>query len=114
MDKITIQDLEVFYRVGVPDDERAKPQQLLLTVEMEHDFVKAAQTDDLNLTINYFAVSQRLLQFGENRNWKLIETLAAEIADMILWEFHPASVNVEIKKFIIPQAKFVSVKIVRP
>ena len=38
MDQIIIQDLEVFYRVGVPKRERAKPQRLLLTVQLEHDF----------------------------------------------------------------------------
>ena len=31
MSKITIVDLEVFYRVGVTDEERAKPQRLLVT-----------------------------------------------------------------------------------
>jgi FolB domain-containing protein len=47
MDQIIIKDLEVFYRVGVPDQERAKPQRLLLTVELEHDFTRAAGTDNL-------------------------------------------------------------------
>jgi 7,8-dihydroneopterin aldolase/epimerase/oxygenase len=84
MDKIIIKDLEVFYRVGVPDEERAQPQRLLLTVEMEHHFSRAAASDDLNETIDYFAVSERLRTFGEGRNWKLIETLAVEIADFVL------------------------------
>jgi dihydroneopterin aldolase len=44
MSKISIVDLEVFYRVGVPDEERAQPQRLLLTVEMESDFSAAAKT----------------------------------------------------------------------
>ena len=43
--KISIVDLEVFCRVGVPDEERAKPQRLLLTVEMDCDFSKAAKSD---------------------------------------------------------------------
>ncbi len=36
-DQITIKDLEVRFHVGVPDDERAKPQKLLITIEMTHD-----------------------------------------------------------------------------
>ena len=80
--KISIVDLEVFYRVGVPDDERAKPQRLLLTVEMDCDFSKAAKSDSIGDTIDYFAVSQRLLKFGDGRSWKLIEKLAAEIAKL--------------------------------
>ena len=111
--KISIVDLEVFYRVGVPDEERAKPQRLLMTVEMDCDFSKAAKSDEVRDTIDYFTVSQRLLKFGEGRSWKLIEKLAADIADVVLVEFKPQSVTVEVKKFPIPQARHVSVKLTK-
>ena len=113
MARISIVDLEVFYHVGVPDEERAQAQRLLLTVEMEHDFSRAAQTDDLTQTINYYAVTQRLLKLGEGRSWKLIETLASEIGQLVLTEFHAAAVTVEVKKFIIPQARYVAVSLSR-
>lgn len=112
-DKISIVDLEVFYRVGVPDEERARPQRLLLTVVMESDFTAAAKSDGIGDTINYFSVTQRLLQFGEQQEWKLIEKLAADIADTVFREFKPSAVSVEVKKFIIPQAKYISVKLKR-
>jgi dihydroneopterin aldolase len=107
--KISIVDLEVFYRVGVPEEERAQPQRLLLTVEMQFDFSAAANTDSIADTIDYFTVSQRLLKFGEGKSWKLIEKLAADIREMILSEFKPGNVSVEVKKFPIPQARYVSV-----
>jgi dihydroneopterin aldolase len=112
--KISIVDLEVFYRVGVPDAERAQPQRLLLTIEMPADFSAAAKTDSIADTTDYFAVTQRLLKFGEGREWKLIEKLAADIADAVLAEFKPQSVTVEVKKFIISQARHVSVQISKP
>ena len=112
-DTITLRDLEVFYHVGVPDAERAQSQRLLLTVEMEHDFSAAAQADDLKATIDYYAVAQRLLHLGDGREWKLIETLATEIAVILREEFGPSLVRVEIKKFIVPQARWVSVKVSR-
>jgi dihydroneopterin aldolase len=111
--KIFIVDLEVFYRVGVPDAERAQPQRLLLTVEMEADFTTAAKSDSIADTIDYFAVTQRLLKFGEDREWKLIERLAADIADAILSEFKPRTVGVAVKKFVLPQARHVSVQITK-
>jgi dihydroneopterin aldolase len=111
--KISIVDLEVSYRVGVPAAERARPQRLLLTVEMDCDFSAAAGSDDIRDTIDYFAVSQRLLKFGEGRSWKLIEKLAADIADVILAEFKPQSVTVEVKKFPIAQAQYVSVGVTK-
>jgi dihydroneopterin aldolase len=113
MSRISIIDLEVFYRVGVPDAERAEPQRLLLTVEMEFDFSKTAKSDAITDTVDYFAVSQRLSKFGDGRSWKLIEKLAADVADMILADFKPQSVTVEIKKFAIPQAWHVSVQITK-
>ena len=114
MDQITINDLEVFYAVGVTEQERARPQRLLVTVEMAADLKDAAATDDLGRTIDYSAVSQRLLGFGEGRSWKLIESLASEIATALLAEFTPSRVIVEVKKFIIPQARSVSVRLQRP
>ena len=113
MDTIAISDLEVFYCVGVPDEERATPQRLLLTIEMEHDFRAAASEDELVDTIDYFAVSQRLLDFGNGVHWKLIETLSVDIAQMILEEFGARAVTVEVKKFIVPQARHVAVRVKR-
>ena len=109
MSKISIVDLEIFYHVGAPDGERAKPQRLLLTVEMDFDFSAAAKSDGIGDTIDYFAVSQRLLKFGDGHSWKLIEKLAADITDMILSKFKPKSVTVEVKKFLISQARHVCV-----
>lgn len=111
--KISIVDLEVFYRVGVPDEERAQPQRLALTVEMESDFTAAARSNDIADTIDYYAVSQRLLKFGEGRSWKLIEKLATDIANTILIEFKPTSVTVEVKKFILPETRHVSVSLTK-
>jgi dihydroneopterin aldolase len=111
--KISIVDLEVFYRVGVPDLERATAQRLQLTVELEFDFSAAARSNDIADTIDYQAVSQRLLRFGDGRSWKLIEKLATDIANTILIEFKPAAVTVEVKKFIIPEARHVAVTVTK-
>jgi FolB domain-containing protein len=109
--KISIVDLGVFYRVGVPDEERARPQRLLLTVEMQFDFSVAAKTDSIADAIDYFAVSQRLLKFGEGKSWKLIEKLAADIYETISREYKPQKISVEVKKFAVPEARYVSVQI---
>ena len=113
MSKITIVDLEVFLNVGVPDEERAKPQRLLLTVDMEFDFSSAAMSDRVTKTIDYHQVARQLLKFGEGRSWKLIEKLATDVADEILTEFNPENVMVEVKKFPIPQARHVSVSLTK-
>jgi 7,8-dihydroneopterin aldolase/epimerase/oxygenase len=109
MSKITLVDLEVFYCVGVTDEERATAQRLLLTVDMNLDFSSAAVSDRIERTINYQVLAEDLLKFGQGRSWKLLEKLVDNVADRILNEYKPQSVLVEVKKFSIPQARFVSV-----
>ena len=113
MSFITIVDLEVFYRVGISDDERAKPQRLLLTLDIKFDFSSAAVSGRIGRTIDYYEVTQRLLKLGETRSWRLIESVATDVADKILSEFHPESVTVEVKKFSIPEARYVSVSLTK-
>lgn len=114
-DTIVIEDLEVRYRVGVPEAERALPQRLLIVVEMEvpGGFDAAATGDDLTRTIDYYAVSRRLLALGEGREWRLIETLAVEIANLIRSEFGASRVRVEVRKFILPETRHVAVRVER-
>lgn len=113
MSRISIVDLEVFFHIGVTDEERAKPQRLLITVEMDLDFTTASLSDRVEKTINYFDVCQELLKFGDGRSWRLLEKLTANVADYIIVKFRPDVVTVEIKKFSIPQARFVSVALTR-
>jgi 7,8-dihydroneopterin aldolase/epimerase/oxygenase len=111
MSRITIADLEVFWCVGVPDEERSKPQRLLVTIDMTFDFSAAVRSDRIERTINYQAVTEETLSFGNGRSWRLIEKAATNLADRILDSYQPEAVTVEIKKFVIPQAKFVSVSV---
>ncbi len=113
MDTIIIKELEVWYSVGVTDEERSKPQALHLNIEMEHGFEEAAHLDDLEGTIDYGAVCQKLLEFGQGRSWKLLETLSLDVARLCLEGFGAARVTVEVRKFIIPQARSVGVRVAR-
>ena len=113
MDTITIKDLSVLRKIGVPDEERANPQRLLITVEMSGDFSRAAQADEIALTINYYDVSQRITQLCATQSFKLIERLADEIARMLVGEFRAEQATVEIKKFILSNARHVSFRLTR-
>jgi dihydroneopterin aldolase len=113
VDTITIRDLGVLCRIGVPEAERANPQRLLISVEMAGDFSEAARTDDIAQTINYYEVSKRITDLCANNSFKLIERLAHEIAELILSEFKPRVTTVEVKKFILPDARHVSFRLAR-
>ncbi len=113
MSRISIVDLEVFYHIGVTDEERAQPQRLLITVDIQFDIAAAAISDRIEKTVNYQKIAEELLAFGKGRNWKLLERLVANIGDKILADHQAQSVTVEAKKFIIPQARYVSVSLTR-
>jgi dihydroneopterin aldolase len=112
-DRITLSELEVFYRVGVPDAERERPQRLTLTLVMECDVGAAAAGDDLRRTVDYAAVAERLRGLGKGREWKLIETVAVDVATLVLEAFAVDRVEVEVRKFILPDTQYVSVRVAR-
>ena len=113
-DQITIEDLEVRFHVGVPDEERAEPQRLLITIGMTHDLGQSGANDNLAETVDYHAVYQAVKALGQARRWKLIEALADDICELVLEQFRPSAVRVVIKKFILPDARWVSVEMTRP
>jgi|LSQX01.2.fsa_nt_gb dihydroneopterin aldolase len=113
MDKIIIHDLEVRMRVGTIEAERNWPQRLLATIELEHDMTQAMQTDDLHFAIDYEKVVNRLREWGAKKQWNLLESMASDIADMVLEEFNPLAVSVLLKKFELPMTTGVSVYIDR-
>ena len=106
---ITIQGLEVMTQVGVPNDERALPQRLLINLRFAALAQPESLEDDLTLTVDYHAVSLRTLEITKDRPRKLIETLADDIAESLLREFGLRWIEVTIRKFILPNTEWVSV-----
>ena len=54
------------------------------------------------------------MRAGDGRSWKLSETLASEIADLVIREFRAQAVAVEVRKFVITQARYVAVRLTKP
>ena len=113
-DLISIVDLEVRGYIGVTDSERARAQRLHITLDMSVDCIRtAAASDNVAQTINYTTVAQRVRGFVEKRPRNLLETLAEQIAADLLEAYPIQKLTIEIKKFILPDVRFVSVKIER-
>jgi len=111
-DAIRIHGLEVQARIGVPDEERARPQKLVLDVVLESDF--RGLVDDISRTTDYAAVAEWLRSQCASREVRLLETLAQELTAGLLENFPQISAtSVEIRKFILPGTKDVSVRIRR-
>ena len=112
-DSIEIRRLRVETHIGVPDEERAAPQTLLLTVRMVPSQGFLGLHDDIRHTIDYHAVALGLQSLAAARPRKLIETLATETADWLLGNHPLASVSITIEKHILPDTECVAVHLER-
>jgi len=113
VDKIVVKDLEVDAHIGVTDAERAGLQRLLVTVELECDLAQAGRTDREYSTTPYDVVAEMVRKTTAERPRKLVESLAADIAKVILYRRMAEAVTVEVKKFSVPRSQYVSVQIHR-
>ena len=112
-DEIRIEELELMARVGVPDLERAEPQRLTVSMTLQPRCAFGDLGDDLARTIDYAAVCEDLRRFVAGRQDKLIETLAHEMAEHLLRRFGLARVELELRKFVLPETRHVAVRVVR-
>ncbi len=87
MDIVYIKELEVETVIGIYDWERKIRQRVNLDLEMGTDISKAAASEDIDSTLNYKTVSKRLIDFIEQSEFLLVETMAEEIATIVLNEF---------------------------
>lgn len=87
MDIVYIRDLRIETIIGIYDWERQVKQTVSLDLEMATDIRRAAETDDIQFALNYKAVSKRVIAHVESRQALLVESLAEEVASLVLREF---------------------------
>ncbi len=87
MDIIFLRDLRIDTIIGIYDWERRMKQTIILDLEMGTDIRKAANSDNIEDTLNYKAVAKRLMSYVGESEFELVETLAEKIAEIIMTEF---------------------------
>ena len=87
MDTVFIRELRADTVIGVYDWERRVRQTVVLDLEMATDSRRAASSDGIDDALDYAAVSGRLLSFIGDSEFQLIETLAEQVAEIVLSEF---------------------------
>ncbi len=113
MDTIEIRRLRVSTLIGVPDQERAVPQTLLVTIRMTPSQGFDGLADEISRTVDYHAVSQEIETLAAARPRRLIETLAVDIAGHLLGNHPLAHVAISIEKHILPNTECVAVHLER-
>jgi dihydroneopterin aldolase len=113
-DKVFIRQLQVNTIIGVYDFEKQAKQPLFFDVEMLTDFSKAAQSDNVDDVVDYAKVSQRIIAHCEQEQVELLETLAEQLASIILTEFAVSQVTLRIgKPQAVLEAQTVGIEITR-
>lgn len=98
MDIVFIRGLRVETVIGIYDWEREIRQPVILDLEMGAEIARAARTDAIEDTLDYKAVSKRLVEYVEASNFQLVETLAERCADIVLTEFAVPWVRLTLNK----------------
>ena len=97
-DYVFIEDLRIQTVIGIFDWEREITQTISLDLKMEFNIRTAGKSDNIADTLDYKAVSKRLIQFVEASEFQLVEALAEHCANIILTEFPVKKVKLKLSK----------------
>ena len=112
-DEIHIEQLEVFSVVGVLEHERKGLQRLTVTISFWPYKRTRDMADDIEQAVNYSAVAEETKRFAREQTVNLIETLADRLATHLLKKFPMQKVTIEVRKFALQDAKYVSATVTR-
>jgi len=87
LDIIYIHELEIETVIGIYDWERKQKQTVSIDLEMATDIRSSAEIDSIERALDYKAIAKRLIDFVEGSEFFLVETLAEQIAHLVLSEF---------------------------
>lgn len=111
--QIHVEQLKVLARVGVAQAERAKRQRLVLNITLWPARDLRDIQDAIGRTVDYFALCQEAKRFLAGQAPKLLETLANQLAAHLLGKFRIRKISVEVRKFVLKDAAYVSVTVTR-
>ena len=97
-DTVFIEGLQIDALIGVHDWERHAPRPLVFDLQLAFDNRVPAASDALADTLDYEAISQRLVDYAASTAFNLVETLAERCAALVLDEFGAAGVRLKLSK----------------
>lgn len=112
-DRIVIDGLELQAQIGVSAEERVAPQRLTLNLVLEPAVSFGDLADRIERTVDYAAACRSVGEVVSASNCHLLETLAGKIAEHILQSYAVQAVDLELRKYVLPETSFVAVRIRR-
>jgi FolB domain-containing protein len=112
-DEIHIEQLDVLTRIGVPEEERTNPQKLTVSISFWPYKQTGDVADHIEQAVNYSTVAEETKNFVRDQSVRLVETLAERLASHLLETFPIQKVTIELRKFALQDAEYVSVTVTR-
>lgn len=112
-DSIELRDLRVTCVIGALAHERTAPQPLSIDVDLYADLSHAGATDNLDLTVDYGAVCDRIVALCQDAQPQLLERLAELIAAELCGVDAVTAVTVTVTKLRPPVAADLGTSAVR-
>ncbi len=94
-DQIIIKDLLARGVIGVTEQERQRPRDILINIILFVDLRPAGKSDDLTDTVSYSVISRQALELAESAARYTVEALASDLAQMCL--AHPGVERVRVR-----------------
>jgi dihydroneopterin aldolase len=113
--KIELRGIEVFGYHGATDLEEREGQTFLFDVSLWPG--REPKADDIDQTIDYRDVAACVREVSDRRRVRLLETLAAALADVLVERFAVERVRVRVRKPHVqldPPAEYSAVTVERP
>jgi dihydroneopterin aldolase len=98
VNRIVLRRIAMDARIGVYAWEKAKPQPIVLDLEIDLPHDDACFSDDLEDTVDYAAVIERLRTLALTRPHRLVEAMAQSMCNVLLHEFGLPRVRLTLMK----------------
>lgn len=111
--EIHIERLKVPARIGVTKSERARRQRLVFNITVWPARDLRDIKDAVSRTVDYAALCREVKAYLETKSPRLLETLAQELTSHLVRKFHIRKIRLEIRKFVLKNAAYASVTVIR-
>jgi len=112
-DTLTINGLAVRCRLGITPQEQETPQDVRIDLALQIDAAAAARRDDVHDTVDYASLAAAVKQLVEGKPYRLMETMAEDVARVALKGFPSPAIEVKITKRALPGIAAATIHITR-
>ena len=110
--KVLIKELILNLRLGYYDFEKAKPQKVKFSLEVDYRDKKPTNDKDLKSIVNYDKLVKLIKKLVKNKHYNFLETLAEDVFDELFKDIRIDKITLQIEKLeIIKDCSSVGIQI---